>query len=91
MYIKTIILFSILVSIVTLQAQSADTNLQLIMQGLRDDAVEISDGLLIDDFNMVANHEIEFRWSTPASHFHIIVFGSAGWHLLIRQVGYAQQ
>jgi hypothetical protein len=55
MYIKTIICFSILVSIVTLQAQSADTNLQLIMQGLRDDAVEISDGLLIDDFNMVAN------------------------------------
>jgi hypothetical protein len=55
MYIKTIVCFSILVSIMTLQAQSADTNLQLIMQGLRDDAVEISDGLLIDDFNLVAN------------------------------------
>ena len=55
MYLKTLICFSILVSFVTLQAQSADTNLQLIMQGLRDDAVEISDGLLIDDFKMVAN------------------------------------
>ena len=55
MYSKTLFCISVLISITTLQVQSADTNLQLIMQGLRDDAVEISDGLLIDDFSMVAN------------------------------------
>jgi hypothetical protein len=34
---------------------AAETNLKEIMQGLRDDAVEIADGLLIDDFDRVAS------------------------------------
>jgi len=33
---------------------AAEPNLKLIMQGLRDDVVEITDGLLTDDFTRVA-------------------------------------
>lgn len=42
-------------SIVALAANSAEPELKLIMQGLRDDAVKVSDGLLTDDFTGVAS------------------------------------
>ena len=37
-----------------MSATAADTDLKEIMQGLRDDVVEITDGLLTDDFTEVA-------------------------------------
>ena len=43
-----------LFSIVASSATAADTDLKEIMQGLRDDVVEITDGLLTDDFTRVA-------------------------------------
>ncbi len=43
-----------LISTITLSATAAEPNLKEIMQGLRDDVVEISDGLLTDDFTRVA-------------------------------------
>jgi len=46
------VVFSVL--IMTFAATAAQPNLKEIMQGLRDDAVEIADGLLIDDFDRVA-------------------------------------
>jgi cytochrome c556 len=47
-------LIIILISTIALSATAAEPNLKEIMQGLRDDVVEISDGLLTDDFTRVA-------------------------------------
>jgi hypothetical protein len=44
----------LLISIIALSATAAEPNLKEIMQGLRDDVVEITDGLLTDDFTKVA-------------------------------------
>jgi hypothetical protein len=56
MYTKTYSYFLMifLISIIALSAAAADTNLKVIMQGLRDDVVEITDGLLTDDFTKIA-------------------------------------
>ncbi len=56
MYIKTYsyLLMVFLISIIAMSATAAEPNLKLIMQGLRDDVVEITDGLLTDDFARVA-------------------------------------
>ena len=56
MYTKTYnyLLTIFLISTITLSATAAEPNLKEIMQGLRDDVVEISDGLLTDDFTRVA-------------------------------------
>lgn len=43
------------ISMIALSATAAEPNLKEIMQGLRDDVVEIADGLLTDDFTRVAN------------------------------------
>lgn len=53
---KTYLFFStlILTSMITLSASSAEPDLKRIMQDLRDDALEITDGLLTDDFSKVA-------------------------------------
>jgi hypothetical protein len=48
-------LIIILISTIALSATAADTDLKEIMQGLRDDVVEITDGLLTDDFTRVAH------------------------------------
>ena len=45
--------FSIL--IIALSTAAAEPNLKVIMQGLRDNVVEITDGLLTDDFTKVAH------------------------------------
>jgi hypothetical protein len=45
----------LLISIIALSATAAEPNLKEIMQGLRDDVVEITDGLLTDDFTKVAH------------------------------------
>jgi hypothetical protein len=42
------------ISTIALSATAAEPNLKEIMQGLRDDVVEITDGLLTDDFTKVA-------------------------------------
>jgi cytochrome c556 len=57
MRIKTGFYVSIVCSFLAigLSAIAADTNLKEIMQGLRDDTVQIADGLLVDDLNMVAD------------------------------------
>lgn len=57
MYTKTYSYFLIvfLISIIALSATAAEPNLKLIMQGLRDDVVEITDGLLTDDLTRVAH------------------------------------
>ena len=52
MYFYVMAVLSVL--IMTFAATAAQPNLKEIMQGLRDDAVEIADGLLIDDFDRVA-------------------------------------
>ncbi len=56
MYTKTYryFLMVFLISTIALSATAAETNLKEIMQGLRDDVVEITDGLLTDDFTRVA-------------------------------------
>lgn len=51
-YCYLFLIFSIL--IIALPATAAEPNLKEIMQGLRDDVVEITDGLLTDDFTRVA-------------------------------------
>ncbi len=57
MYTKTYSYFLMvfLISTIALSATAAETNLKEIMQGLRDDVVEIADGLLADDFTRVAH------------------------------------
>jgi hypothetical protein len=52
-YSCLLIVFSI--SVIALSATAAEPNLKVIMQGLRDDVVEITDGLLTDDFTKVAH------------------------------------
>ncbi len=56
MHIKTYLHFLIVISIsfIAVSASASDTDLKEIMQGLRDDVVEITDGLLTDDFTKVA-------------------------------------
>ena len=44
----------ITIPVIALSATAADTDLKEIMQGLRDDVVEITVGLLTDDFTKVA-------------------------------------
>jgi hypothetical protein len=44
-----------LFAMIALPATAAEPNLKEIMQGLRDDVVEITDGLLTDDFTKVAH------------------------------------
>lgn len=53
---KTNLIFIPLFSVLTIAfgAIAAEPNLKEIMQGLRDDSVAVADGLLMDDFNMVA-------------------------------------
>ncbi len=51
-----IVVASLLLSSAALTAD--DMSLKLIMQGLRDNLVEITDGLLTDDFDQVANGAI---------------------------------
>ena len=48
-------LIVLLISIIALSATAAEPNLKVIMQGLRDDVVEITDGLLTGDFTKVAH------------------------------------
>lgn len=57
MYTKTSLHFLIVISIsvIAFAATAAEPNLKEIMQGLRDDVVEITDGLLTDDFTKVAH------------------------------------
>ena len=62
--IQLYILLSISVVTGALSATAAEPNLKEIMQGLRDDTVEIADGLFLDDFTRVgeaalriANHD----------------------------------
>jgi hypothetical protein len=43
------------ISMIALTATAAEPNLKVIMQGLRDDVVEITDGLLTDDFTRVVH------------------------------------
>ncbi len=52
-YCYFLMVFSL--SIIALSATAAESNLKVIMQGLRDDVVEITDGLLMDDFTKVAH------------------------------------
>ncbi len=51
-YLILIAVFSVLA--IAFGATAAESNLKEIMQGLRDDSVAVADGLLMDDFNMVA-------------------------------------
>jgi hypothetical protein len=56
-YCCLLIVFSI--SVIALSATAAEPNLKVIMQGLRDDVVEITDGLLTDDFTKVAHGAVK--------------------------------
>jgi hypothetical protein len=57
----------LLISIIALSATAAEPNLKEIMQGLRDDVVEITDGLLTDDFTKVATSVHDLSLSIAAA------------------------
>ena len=67
MHTKTYCYFLIvlLISIIALSATAAEPNLKIIMQGLRDDVVEVTDGLLTDDFSKVAHGAVRIANHAP--------------------------